>query len=91
MRLYNMYFICKTCRKSIEGLTFTELKRAGTGEITGYRIEGWQEYRKSLEELCKIPCLKTLAESAFNALDVFSRDAYKPIISRTVYDKLVVV
>lgn len=71
MRLYSMYFICKSNIEIIKNFKAETISNA-SGQFI--RVKGWAETIKSLNKLANIPGIKTYAEKLYESIPVMIRD-----------------
>jgi len=83
MRLYNIYYICSICKETIEESISLEQIKNSAGTVT-YRINGWRDCRKALEQIRNVSCFKEQAESVYESLGVVERDKDNPIVTSDV-------
>lgn len=65
MRLYNIFYVCKTALPGLGGIMFFEPKTAEGY----YRIGNWKNCKKSLDALLAIECFKSGILDLYNSLD----------------------
>lgn len=80
VRLYNIYYVCISCMPSLEKVRLTEI-RSASKELTGVRIEGWEDCKIALDELYKISCLQVDIANTFAILSNFEKDQIVPGVS----------
>lgn len=81
MRLYNIYYICCACKDEIdENLDFVSNKNE-KNQVVSYRINGWGECRKAIEQLRNISCMKEYSENVYGTIGVIERDQENPVVS----------
>lgn len=80
MKLYNIYFICKSCLPVLEKVSLTE-NRNGNGSLIGYIILNWGECRRILPELRKIKCLEAQIDKVCSKLNFVSFEKEKPEVT----------
>jgi len=88
MRLYNIYYICSICKETIEESISLEQIKNSAGTVT-YRINGWRDCRKALEQIRNVSCFKEQAESVYESLGVVERDKDNPIVTSDVKNKFI--
>lgn len=84
MRLYNIYYLCKQCEETINGLSIPMVKGSQTR-----MIENWEEYKKALSVIRQIDFLKEDVDDLYEAVPVFVREKARPQIDSDTYSKLV--
>lgn len=71
MRMYSMYFICKTYIGKIKGM---QVKSRRENATTVYYIDQWQENSALLNELAQIAPLKEKARGVIESIPIVFRD-----------------
>lgn len=89
MRLYNIYYVCKICKENIEKISAPVVKNS-SGQVIGYRINGWGDCKNVIEEVRNIKCLTKYTENVYEALGVMERDKDSPIVSPETKNKVLV-
>lgn len=79
MRLYNTYYICKTCLPMLENTEWVEVKNGSS--LLKYKIKGWEDCKVALDELYNISCLKDDVFSVYSVFDVISKESLAPELS----------
>lgn len=85
MRLYSIYFLCKTYREKIYKCDIVE-RTTNNGAIIEWR--DWSEYQKIIAILLKVNCLKEGVESIYEEIPVLEREKDIPVISRRTWDRI---
>lgn len=79
MRLYNIYYVCKSCLDALENVKSRE-QRIGSS-LSGYYIDGWRDCDIALNELYKISCLQEYVENTYNSLNIIQKAQATPSVS----------
>ncbi len=85
MRLYNIYYVCKTCLPLIEKVRMEEIR--SNGVLTGYYIRGWKEGKKTLAELNKIKFLKEYVNEMCHNLNFVAIELDEPQVAKEVGER----
>ena len=85
MRLYNIYYVCKTYLSNITTVSYEAVKSASSR--TGYKVEGWFECRDALMELRKIKCLENLVLDLCGEMNFIAIDQPKPTLTVENYKR----
>lgn len=85
MRLYNIYYICKTCLPFIENIKDVEIK--SNSAVTGHRLGNWAACRNILPELRKISCLTEQVDDLGKSLNFYAIERDVPEISEGAFKK----
>ena len=68
MRLYNIYYVCKTCLPPIDAVNTFDLRNSNNNLI-GKKVVGWEDCKIALNELYKIQCLREHVEHTIETID----------------------
>lgn len=84
MRLYNIYYTCKTVLSDIENL------HVETTPTEAKRLISWESYKQALLTLFSFDFIKEDAKATYNVLNPIEQEQTQPVIGRNTYHKLVV-
>ena len=75
MRLYNIYYLCKTAKQSIDEIDFSEFNNSRE-----FQIEGWENGITALSLLREMAFIKEYADNAIKIIPVYVRSDANPRI-----------
>ncbi len=75
LRLYNIYYLCKTAKRSIDEITFSDFN--GSRE---FEINGWENGITALSLLREMEFIKDYADNAIKIIPVYVRSDANPRI-----------
>ncbi len=83
MRLYNVYFICKSALIELEKFNAERLND------NTYRFLNWRPAIQSIESLMKIDFISGNAKEAYNAVGPVEREETTPHVSNNMYSRFI--
>lgn len=83
MRLYNIYYICKSVYEDIN--QFTSIIPSNATQ----KMTSWISYKKALMNLSTIDFIKNDVMSAYNVLNPIDREKTAPEVGAVIYNELV--
>ena len=83
MRLYNIYYTCKSIISDLEKLHYGE---SPTGAL---RLTSWESYKQALITLFSFDFIKEDAKATYNVLNPIDLEQSQPLIGHKTYSKLV--
>ncbi len=81
MRLYNIYYMCKSSLPVIGSIERIEVRNVNNNAHTGYKIKNWGAAKVVLAELKKIKCLEVNIEALCNTLNFVAIDQIEPEVT----------
>lgn len=87
MRMYNMYFICKSYLEKVQGM---KLKSRNTSSGIVFYMEQWQKNAATLNELVKVLPLKDAVKEIYNTIPLVYQDGDRFDVSngvKSAYEK----
>nr|DAX05940.1 MAG TPA: hypothetical protein [Bacteriophage sp.] len=81
MRLYNIYYVCCTCRDGLDRNVGIGITRDSGNRITEYRVIGWSKLKAVLNQLNSISFMRDAVQKVYFAIDPLDRDDEQPLLS----------
>lgn len=81
MRLYNIYYVCCTCRDGLDRNVGIGITRDSGNRITEYRVIGWSKLKAILNQLNSISFMRDAVQKVYFAIDPLDRDDEQPLLS----------
>ncbi len=89
MRLYNIYYVCKTCLPVLENVDLPSTQRSSKWESSQFQIYEWNDCNTALNELRTIACLKKYVDDLYDLLSNLDTDTDVLIVYSDIKNKFI--